>query len=304
MVKYLFALMAFVLVDFHQYAVAQPDGARQQPQQPQQPQAQPQPPDPPDRPYQPPPRPTPPAPLPPQPDAHPDNPPLPQGLTIVGERTAKRMANLSVSAFTQGVTYNWDLTTPKNFTDTQESELEVVDLTGRFLFAGPPGTYKVKLVVSTVSGTPPTIQQQTIRTTVRLTGGSEPPPGPGPGPNPNPPGPPADPFSRSLYDALRSDTSPTRNADMLTLVMVFDQASKIGGMVDDPNVKTYYDLFSQMKKALATLQGHLVGVGRVLQNELDRVMNTGTAAPLDREAARRELLRIKVALQSALDAAK
>lgn len=167
-------------------------------------------------------------------------------VRITGETKAKRdtIVDLQAAGDITRAAFIWDC--------DKEELVSAKSLGGRYLFAAPPGSYKIKLRVVTIKDGVPQIDE--ARTTVTI--GDEVPPGPTP-PGPTPPGPKPDdkaPIPAPGFRVLiieeskdRSKLSPGQNAiifgskvrDYLKAKCIKDTENPDGAFrIWDPNTAT------------------------------------------------------------------
>ena len=120
-----------------------------------------------------------------------------------------------------------------------------------------------------------------------------------PGPvNPPVPIPPADPLTRKLWDAYRSDAGATKADDLATLVELMRQAQTLA---DDPALATVGALAGKVAAAATILaKDRLVGVRSVLKAELATAFpDDGPLTPMVRSGAKALFAKLQVALTEA-----
>lgn len=127
--------------------------------------------------------------------------------------------------------------------------------------------------------------------------GTVPPPVP-----PVPPVPPNDPFVQALQVAFAGDSDPARAQQKANLAALYRQGATTA---TDPSLGTWGALFDVLAAAARTLgvAGKLVPVQRVIQGELQKVLPSNPAAPLD--AAGRDLAgKVFTRVANSLEAVK
>ena len=113
-----------------------------------------------------------------------------------------------------------------------------------------------------------------------------------PPPTPPAPPPPADPFTVALQAAYAQETAPAKSAIASAWAAVYSAAAGALG-----NANTVADLVNDILVArAATTPGQLPLVDKVIAGELTAAFGTDGTKPLDRAAAKAELLKVAAAL--------
>ncbi len=177
--------------------------------------------------------------------------------------------------------------TARNFPDDAAFFDELAPQMGvrRYVFqATKPGTYVIAFWTT----------GEDYGTTCTITVGTPVPPVP-----PTPPVPPApvDQFTRDLATAFGNETAVTRARDVAALASLYRSAATI--TVNDPTVKTYADLFGDMKAASVTLldPAAIPAVRKVIGGRLNPLMSD-PAKLIDRAQTAAEFKAIATALET------
>ena len=203
-------------------------------------------------------------------------------LAIVGPTQIDpyKLVKLSANKDATGAAVLWDL--------TPEDAADIIDNSdGKLTFTAPPGTYKIKLRLIRLTDGKTTAE--VARSTVVI--GTPTPPAP-----PTPPTP-TDPLTVSLQSAYTLDTDAQKATYKASLAALYRNSATA---VNDPNTKTYADLFAVLSKATATLMpaGSLANTRKAIGIELNVVLGTNAGATVDKAATLAEFAKIAQALDA------
>ena len=169
-------------------------------------------------------------------------------------------------------------------------------------FVGPTWVYRCRvsedcdkcyLMVLPVGGDNADVVERILKTVK----GPRPPPSPVPDPKPKPPDPPVpvDEFAKAIQDAYTAELSPDKAKHVAALASLYRAAAVT--TVIDPTVKTYGDLFADLKTASRTLlpESAIPGMRKVVGARLNLTMSKA-ADPVNRDQTAAEFVKVAAAL--------
>ncbi len=206
-------------------------------------------------------------------------------LKIVGPEKAEpyRIVQLRAEGAPADAAFIWDA--------SPEEQADIMELPGgRLLLTGPPGIYKVKVRSVRLKDGQTLIE--TARTTITI--GKAP-----PGPDPPVPPDPTDPFVKALQAAYDAEADTAKADQLKKLTSLYRMSGEAAFLA---KATTWGELFDAMSAtATATgLQGKLLGIQKVIQPELQKLIPARTDTPLDadgRARAAAAFKKITVALE-------
>lgn len=207
-------------------------------------------------------------------------PPVWADIKIAGALTvgANHLVRLEAQGDTEGAGLIWDV--------SPEDSADIEEMGTRFLFAGPAGTYKIKLRAVRVKDGKTTIE--TARATV-VVGDPKPPP---------PPPPPPDALTAELKSLYTADTGTDKATALANLAAIYRNC---GTTIDNQALATTRDLQGKLREATAVLipDTALVGLRKRLGTEWAAVLGTtpATLTPELRTKAKTLASRLAIALE-------
>ena len=214
-------------------------------------------------------------------------------LKITGELkvSENRLVRLAAAGDVDGAALIWDV--------DREDVADIEEVGGRLIFAGPAGTYKVKLrAIRSKDGK---TTAETARATVVIGSGPPVPPGPVPPVPPVPPGPESV-LVKDLRAAYAADTGPLKAQQVASLAAVYRE---VASKTTSADLKTAGDLLSVLRTAVASLvpPDALVGLRKRIGTELSASLPTDPAAVLD-SVTRQKAAEVFGRVASALEVIK